>query len=305
MGIDNLNAEEMKPLKKQDKDLTESQENFFDTMNTINTQIDTVQENVEEVKKLQRKILNAAHKSEAEHARLNDIYATTFKLAQNIRKLIAEEQDYVDKKLNPKKTTSPLKINKKLTARQLTDLRVRKTQLDGQSTRMYNIWGDYNQVQVQFREQSKKLFVRQCKVMGNSSLSNEEMEQMIDEGKNVFATSILDQERMIDNIESHVQKAEIDVEQGKGHLAKAKEYMASARKKKIILFAIIFIIVLIVLLVILAEFGAFSSSSSNNSGYPTTTTTTTSTTVSTTSFSIPNIPNGKTEPPIIVPETQP
>merc|ERR1711860_236303 len=69
-------------------------------MNTINTQIDTVQENVEEVKKLQRKILNAAHKSEAEHARLNDIYATTFKLAQNIRKLIAEEQDYVDKKLN-------------------------------------------------------------------------------------------------------------------------------------------------------------------------------------------------------------
>ena len=40
--IDNLNAEEMKPLKKQDKDLTESQENFFDTMNTINTQIDTV-----------------------------------------------------------------------------------------------------------------------------------------------------------------------------------------------------------------------------------------------------------------------
>ena len=155
-----------------------------------------MQENVEEVKKLQRKILNAAHKSEAEHARLNDIYATTFKLAQNIRKLIAEEQDYVDKKLNPKKTTSPLKINKKSTARQLTDLRVRKTQLDGQSTRMYNIWAEYNQIQVQFREQSKKLFVRQCKVMGNASLSNEEMEQMIDEGKNVFATSILDQERM-------------------------------------------------------------------------------------------------------------
>ena len=154
-----------------------------------------VQENVEEVKKLQRKILNAAHKSESEHARLNDVYATTFKLAQNIRKLIAEEQDNVDKKLNPKKTLSPLKA-KKLTARQQTDLRVRKTQLDGQSTRMYNIWSDYNQCQVQFREQSKKLFVRQCKVMGNTSLSNEEIEQMIDEGKNVFATSILDQERM-------------------------------------------------------------------------------------------------------------
>ena len=40
--IENLNAEEMKPLKKQDKNLSESQENFFDTLNTINTQIDTV-----------------------------------------------------------------------------------------------------------------------------------------------------------------------------------------------------------------------------------------------------------------------
>ena len=40
--IDAQNAEEMKPLKKQDKALTESQENFFDTLNTINTSIDKV-----------------------------------------------------------------------------------------------------------------------------------------------------------------------------------------------------------------------------------------------------------------------
>ena len=51
-----------------------------------------------------------------------------------------------------------------------------------------------------------------------------------------IAALVKDQGEMIDNIESHVQKAEIDVEQGKGHLDKAKEYMASARKKKIILF---------------------------------------------------------------------
>ena len=149
---------------------------------------------MEEVKKLQRKILNAVHKDENDHAKLNDLYAATFKYAQNIRKALADEQDRVEKKLNPEKTLSPFKKN--LTARQQTDLRVRKTQLDGQSKRMFEIWNDYNESQVKYREESKKNLVRQCKVMGNASLSNEEIENMIDEGKNVFATSILDQERM-------------------------------------------------------------------------------------------------------------
>jgi len=189
-----VEMEEMKPLKKQDKKLSDSQENFFDTLNTINTSIDKVQENVEEVKKLQRKILNAVHRNDTDHTKLNDLNAANFKLAQNIRKAIADEQDKVEQRLNPKKTLSPIKS--KVTPRQKTDLRVRKTQLDGQSTRMFNIWNEYNQSQLQFREESKKMFVRQCKIMGNTSLSNEEIETMIDEGKNVFATSILDQERM-------------------------------------------------------------------------------------------------------------
>ena len=136
-----------------------------------------------------------------------------------------------------------------------------------------------------------------------------QLEKQIEELRDMFveiAALVKDQGEMIDNIATHVEHAEIDVEQGKDHLAKAKEYMKAARKKKIILFAIIFIIVLIVLLVILAEFGAFSSSSSpSNHLVYTTTTSTTSTTVSTTSFTIPNIPNSKTEPPIIVPDTQP
>ena len=153
-----------------------------------------VQQNVEDVKKLQRKILNAVHKDENDHAKLNDLNAANFKYAQNIRKAIADEQNKVDKKLNPDKSLSPFKT--KLTARQQTDLRVRKTQLDGQSKRMFETWDDYNRSQLQFREESKKMLVRQCKVMGNASLSNEEIENMIDEGKNVFATSILDQERM-------------------------------------------------------------------------------------------------------------
>ena len=69
---------------------------------------------------------------------------------------------------------------------------------------------------------------------------------------------VQDQGEMVDNILSHVQKAGIDVEQGKDHLSKAEEYAKSARKKKFILAAILLIVILIILLVILAEFGAFS-----------------------------------------------
>ena len=38
--------------------------------------------------------------------------------------------------------------------------------------------------------------VKQCKVMGTSGLSDEELETMIDDGKNPFATSLFDQERI-------------------------------------------------------------------------------------------------------------
>jgi len=127
-----------------------------------------------------------------------------------------------------------------------------------------------------------------------------------------IAALVENQGEMVDRIQTHVQHAEIDVEQGKGHLSKAKDYMEKARKKKIILATIIIVVVLILLIVILAEFGAFSSSSSNNSEpaytYPTTTlsttTSTSTTTLSSISFNDPKV-DGKTEPPLEVPETKP
>ena len=59
----------------------------------------------------------------------------------------------------------------------------------------------------------------------------------------------------IDNIAVNVGRAETDVEAGKGHLDKAKNLRASARKKKIIFGIVIAIILLIVLLVVLDAIG--------------------------------------------------
>jgi t-SNARE complex subunit (syntaxin) len=92
---------------------------------------------------------------------------------------------------------SPIKKKHELTAREETDLRLRHTQISSQSTRFYNIWNDYNDNQIWYRDQSKRLLVKQCKILGNTSMTNDQIETMIDEGNtSVFATSILDEERL-------------------------------------------------------------------------------------------------------------
>ena len=87
-------------------------------------------------------------------------------------------------------------MQKKLNPRQETDLRCRKTQVDSQSKIFFQLWNDYNASQVEFREKSKKVLVQQCKITGNTSLSNEQIEEMIDEGKTNIFSNILDQERL-------------------------------------------------------------------------------------------------------------
>ena len=69
---------------------------------------------------------------------------------------------------------------------------------------------------------------------------------------------------LIDNIFLNVERAGIDVEQGKEQLDKAKKLMERNRKMKIIACIVLAIVVLIILLVILIEFNAFSSSPSSS-----------------------------------------
>lgn len=182
--------EEMVPLKKQDKAMSNSQENFFDMLQEVTSAIDTVQTNVTEVDRLQKKILNAVHPDTGDQARLSDLHNTNKKLAQKIRTALKSEHDKLEKLSSPKKKQSK--------ARQETDIRCRQTQVSAQTTRFYNIWNAYNESQLSYREKSKKILVKQCKITGNTDLSNEQIEEMLDEGKtgNMFATSILDQERL-------------------------------------------------------------------------------------------------------------
>merc|ERR1719509_662705 len=77
-----------------------------------------------------------------------------------------------------------------------------------------------------------------------------------------LAMLVEQQGEMLNRIEDHVNTASIDVERGRENLGKAEGLQKSARKKKIILGALLALAILILLLVILSEFGAFSGGGS-------------------------------------------
>ena len=71
----------------------------------------------------------------------------------------------------------------KLTSRQQTDFRLRVTQVSSQTKRFQEIWTKYNESQLEFRKESKATLVKQAKITGKINLTNEEIEEKIDNGE--------------------------------------------------------------------------------------------------------------------------
>ena len=192
------NAEEMKPLKDQSKALSASTNDFFEVMDDVTSNIDKLSANVVEIKKLQKRIHNAVAKNQADIDKLNDLQEQNKRLGLKVRTAIKDQQSKVEDKLScPSKLLASLSPKKsKFTEKQKTELRMRQTQINAQSTRFFEIWNEYNENQVAYRDQTKKLLVKNIRIVGNTDLTNEQIETMIDEGKtSMFATEILDQER--------------------------------------------------------------------------------------------------------------
>jgi len=288
-----VEEEELKPLKKQDKN--PSQEDFLNILQTITSDIDKIKEKGERIEKLQKKILHAVTPNPKEKDELNELNDENKRLAKKIREALKIQQD---------KNDNTQAEESKLTSRQQTDFRLRVTQVSSQTKRFQEIWTKYNESQLEFRKESKATLVKQAKITGKINLTNEEIEEKIDNGEitgyfgadtlgdikseqqklvdlqvrhgefmklekqieevaqlfQEIAALVNSQGEMVDNIYQNVINAEIDVDKAKGELQQAEKSQASARKKKMILAIVLIIVILIVLLVILSEFGAFYSS---------------------------------------------
>ena len=75
LGDDMTDAgkEELKPLKKEKKAMSKSQQDFFDTLQTITSDIDKLNEKGERIENLQNKILHDATPNPKEKDELNEL----------------------------------------------------------------------------------------------------------------------------------------------------------------------------------------------------------------------------------------
>ena len=78
----------------------------------------------------------------------------------------------------------------KHTSQVLSEIHLKRTQIQTASNRFWEIWTEYSTLQVLFREKLKEDLVK-CLKVTNNQLTEEEIEEKIDAGEGVFSASIV------------------------------------------------------------------------------------------------------------------
>ena len=101
-----------------------------------------------------------------------------------IKNKLDEEQAKVDSK----------KSQTNMSSREEEDIKIRQNQINSQSRRYHGLLNEYMTCQSQFREDTKKQFIRQCQITGTQK-TNQEIEELLDNDPSgaleMFSGSIL------------------------------------------------------------------------------------------------------------------
>ncbi|CAI5652309.1 syntaxin 3b isoform X2 [Oreochromis niloticus] len=278
--------EQLKAVCDQDDDDVEIavdnagfMDEFFSEIEAIRNNIDKIDENVTEVKKLYSVILSAPTSDQKTQEDLEAITNDIKKLANGARNklktiernLESEEQERVS-----------------------ADTRIRKSQHAVLSRKFVEVMTKYNEAQVDFRERSKGRIQRQLEITGKAT-TDEELEEMLEGGNAaVFTAGIIDsgiskqalneiearhkdivrlessikelhdmfvdiamlvesQGDLVENIEQNIAKSVDHIEAAKEQTKKAVRYQTKARKKIIIISVVCAVVLLIILIIILTQ----------------------------------------------------
>ena len=99
-----------------------------------------------------------------EKEELNDLNDAIKKSANRIREALKIQQDNIQKN------------------KEQNDRKIRLTQVQAQTKQFQKVWNEYNDSQLDFRKESKTTLIRQAKINGNIHLTDEKIEEMIDQG---------------------------------------------------------------------------------------------------------------------------
>jgi len=283
---------EMKPIGDSNRNLSASTDEFFKSFEDVIDDIDKIESNNKEIRRLQVQVLGGTAQQQVEEnrAKLDDKVAENKKYGVRIRNALKRAQD----RLDDKAIEASKEDGTKKSAKENHELRLRRTQIAAQSRRFYDLWTEYNNQQVDYRDRSKDLLKRRCRIV-NADISEDEIETMLDEGKTqMFNASILEdttkareqlnelkdrhneflklensirevyelfmelsqmveqQGESINRIEALVEDAGERVHSGKEEIVQAHVYQTKARKKKFII-AVILIVIIVLVIVIAAS----------------------------------------------------
>ncbi|KAF1585638.1 Syntaxin-3, partial [Eudyptes moseleyi] len=229
--------------------------------------IDKISENVEEAKKLYSIILSAPIPEQKTKDDLEQLTAEIKKMANSVRNKLKSMERNIEQD----------------EARSSADLRIRKSQHSVLSRKFVDVMTKYNEAQVDFRERSKGRIQRQLEITGKNT-TDEELEEMLESGNpSIFTSGIMDSQiskqalseiegrhKDIVRLESSIKElhdmfvdiamlvenqSNMDqsvgfVERAVADTKKAVKYQSEARRKMLILVAVVALLLGIVALII-------------------------------------------------------
>ncbi|KFV63972.1 Syntaxin-3, partial [Dryobates pubescens] len=138
--------------------------------------IDKISENVEEAKKLYSVILSAPIPEQKTKDDLEQLTTDIKKMANSVRNKLKSMERNIEQDED----------------RSSADLRIRKSQHSVLSRKFVDVMTKYNEAQVDFRERSKGRIQRQLEITGKNT-TDEELEEMLESGNpSIFTSGIMD-----------------------------------------------------------------------------------------------------------------
>jgi len=169
----------MKSLKLK-KSPEDTLSDFLTRIEEYNANLEKLHHNVAELKLVHRKVLSEPSASERQkHLKhLQNLVKENKGLGATLQKQLKEEKGLVEKLAKRQDAGSEVEI--------------RRTQTSACSRRFLDIWTEYNNIQVEFREKNKKALLRTIKVVDpQSTITDEEIEEKLEAGDLTVLASII------------------------------------------------------------------------------------------------------------------
>merc|ERR1712013_343963 len=191
-------------MKMKSSNTKETLEDFLSRVEEMNTGIANITENTDKLKAIQRKVLSEPSQQERQKliSTQNDLIHNNKVVGRKIQKQIKEEQQRLSKLARDESS--------------LNDINIRNTQIQSLGKRFLDIWTEYNNSQIEFRENNKKALLRNIKITDpNSNITVEEIEEKLDARDVTVLSSIIEESaqakedlKMLENRHAEMVKLE-------------------------------------------------------------------------------------------------